>query len=144
MASWMAVTSTDNFERTRALGATMQGFKTRQRKNVMERMEPGDRIVWYLTKVQAFGGTATVASKGFEDHELIWRSKPGEDYVWRVKLRGARLLEEDAWVPSHVVGPGLEYVQKWPAEHWKLAFQGNLHQIPDVDYDTLAAALDGA
>ena len=83
MASWMAVTSTDNFERTRALGATMQGFKTRQRKNVMERMQPGDRLVWYITKVQAFGGTATVASKGFEDHELIWRSKPGEDYAWR-------------------------------------------------------------
>jgi hypothetical protein len=144
MASWMAVTSTDNFERTRALGATMQGFKTRQRKNVMERMEPGDRLVWYITKVQAFGGTATVASKGFEDHELIWQSKPGEDYHWRVKLRGARLLKEDAWVPSHVVGPGLEYVQKWPAEHWKLAFQGNLHRIPDADFDTLSAALAGA
>jgi hypothetical protein len=144
MASWMAVASTDNFERTRALGATMQGFETRQRKNVMEGMEPGDRLVWYITKVQAFGGTATVASKGFEDHELIWQSKPGEDYAWRVKLRRGRLLNEDAWVPSHVVGPGLEYVQKWPAEHWKLAFQGNLHQIPDVDYDTLAAALESA
>jgi hypothetical protein len=140
----MAVTSTDNFARTRDLGATMQGFKTRQRKNVMERMQPGDRLVWYLTKVQAFGGTATVASQGFEDHELIWRSKPGEDYAWRVKLRDAHLYTEEQWVPSHVVGPGLEYVQKWPAEHWKLAFQGNLHLIPDADFETLAAALEGA
>lgn len=121
----------------------MQGFKTRQRKKVMERMEPGDRLVWYLTGVQVFGGTATVASKGFEDHELIWRSKPGEDYPWRVKLRDARLRTEHEWVPSHVVGPGLAYVQKWPAEHWKLAFQGNLHLIADADYETLAAALEG-
>jgi hypothetical protein len=139
----MAVTSPDNFARTRELGATMQGFKTRQRKNVMERMEPGDRLVWYLTRVQAFGGTAIVASPGFEDHELIWQSKPGEDYPWRVKLRDADLREEDEWVPSQVVGPGLQYVQRWPAEHWKLAFQGNLHLIPDADFDILAAALDG-
>ena len=29
-----------------------------------------------------------------------------------------------SWIPSEAVGPGLVYVQKWPAEHWKLAFQG--------------------
>ena len=40
-------------------------------------------------------------------------------------------------MPSEAVGPGLEYVQKWPAEHWKLAFQGNLHLIPDADFETL-------
>ncbi len=140
----MAVTSPDNFARTRELGASMQGFKTRQRKKVMEQMAPGDRLVWYLTGVQAFGGTATVASTGFEDHDVIWRSKPGEDYPWRVKLRAAHLLPEDDWVPSHVIAPGLAYVQKWPAEHWKLAFQGNLHLIPDTDFDALAKALKPA
>jgi hypothetical protein len=35
-------------------------------------------------------------------------------------------------------------VQKWPAEHWKLAFQGNLRQIPDEDFAALRRAIAAA
>jgi hypothetical protein len=35
-------------------------------------------------------------------------------------------------------------MKKWPAEHWKLAFQGNLHRIPDEDFDTLRRAIAAA
>jgi hypothetical protein len=141
MASWLVVTSPDNYARTRELGFTVQGFKTRQRKNVMERVRPGDRLAYYLSQVQAFGATATITSAGFEDHELIWQSKPGEDYPYRVHVEADVVGDEDDWVPSHVIGPGLEYVQRWPAEHWKLAFRGNLHAIPDADFATIRAAL---
>lgn len=140
----MVVGSPGNFARTRERGFSMQGFKTRQRRKVMEQMAPGDRLVYYVTQVQAFGATASVESPGFEDHELIWQSKPGEDYPWRVKTSADIVLDEDQWVPSDVVGPGLTYVQKWPAEHWKLAFQGNLHKLPDEDFDALRAAIDAA
>mgnify|MGYP001560704417 CR=1 FL=1 len=144
MASWMGVTSVDNFERTEDLGFTLQGFKTRQRKKVMEQMAPGDNLVYYLTRVQVFAATVKIVSDGFEDHELIWRSKPGEDYPWRVKIEADVVADEEGQVPSEAIGPGLRYVQKWPAEHWKLAFQGNLHLIPDEDFATLRAALVGA
>lgn len=144
MSSWMVVGSPDNFARTRALGFAMQGFKTRQRRKVMEQMRPGDNLVYYLSGVQAFAATATIGSEGFEDHEPIWKSKPGEDYPYRVKVTPDIVLDEDQWVPSGAVGPGLVYVQKWPAEHWKLAFQGNLHLIPDEDFATLREALAAA
>ena len=124
MTSWMVVTSPDNLGRTRDLGFSLQGFKTRQRRKVLEQMQAGDDLVYYLTKVQAFGATARVESGGYEDHELIWQSKPGEDYPWRVKISPGVVLDETDWVPSEAIGPGLEYVKKWPAEHWKLAFQG--------------------
>lgn len=140
----MGVTSPPNFIRTAERGFSIQGFKTRQRKKVMEQMVPGDNLVYYLTGVQAFAATAVIDSEGFEDHELIWQSKPGEDYPWRVKIHPGVVLDETAWVPSEAVGPGLEYVQKWPAEHWKLAFQGNLHRIPDADFETLRQALEAA
>lgn len=143
MASWMGVTSADNFERTRDLGFSLQGFKTRQRKKVMEQMAPGDNLVYYLTKVQVFAATVTITSEGFEDHELIWRSKPGEDYPWRVKIAADIVADEESQIPSEAIAPGLKYVQKWPAEHWKLAFQGNLHLIPDDDFATLRAAIAG-
>ncbi len=141
MTSWMGVTSPDNFERTRERGFDMQGFKTRQRKKVMEQMTPGDRLVYYITGIQAFSATARITSEGFEGHEVIWRSKPGEDYPWRVKVEADLVLPDDEWVPSHAIAPGLTYVQKWPAEHWKLAFQGNLHKLPDGDFDALRDAL---
>lgn len=144
MASWMGVTSPANFARTAERGFAMQGFKTRQRKKVMEQMAPGDNLVYYLTGVQVFAATAVIGSEGFEDHELIWQSKPGEDYPWRVKISPDIVVDEAAWVPSEAVGPGLQYVQKWPAEHWKLAFQGNLHLIPDADLETLRKALEAA
>ena len=141
MASWLVVTSVDNFERTRARDFSVQGFKTRQRKNVMERMQPGDRLAYYLSGVQVFSATATVTSAGFEDHELVWQSKPGEDYPYRVTVEPDLVRDQDGWIPSDVIGPGLEHVQRWPAEHWKLAFRGNLHAIPDADFDALRAAL---
>lgn len=144
MSSWMVVGSPENFARTRELGFSVQGFKTRQRKKVLEQMRPGDNLVYYLSKVQVFGATASIESEGFEDHELIWRSQPGEDYPWRVKISSDIVLDEEEWVPSEAVGPGLVYVQKWPAEHWKLAFQGNLHQIPDEDFASLRRAIVAA
>jgi hypothetical protein len=61
-----------------------------------------------------------------------------------VKISPDLVLERDDWVPSEAVGPGLEYVQKWPADHWKLAFQGNLHRIPDTDFAVLRAVLEAA
>jgi hypothetical protein len=140
----MVVSGPENFARTRELGFSVQGFKTRQRKKVLEQMRPGDNLVYYVTGVQAFGATARIESQGYEDHEVIWRSKPGEDYPWRVKITPDVVLAEEDWVPSDSVGPGLAYVQKWPPEHWKLAFQGNLHHIPDEDFATLRQAITGA
>ena len=144
MSAWLVTGSPENFGRTRDLGFSVQGFKSRQRKNVLERMRPGDGLVYYLSGVQAFGGTVTIESEGFEDHEVIWQSKPGEDYPYRVKISPDVVLDEEQWVPSEVVAPGLAYVQKWPAEHWKLAFQGNLRQIPDEDYAALRQAIAAA
>ena len=41
---WIITTSPANMGRTAGHGWRVQGFKTRQRKNVMERMRPGDRL----------------------------------------------------------------------------------------------------
>lgn len=141
MSAWLVTGSPENFARTRERGFTIQGFKSRQRKKVLEQMQPGDSLVYYLSGAQAFGGTARIESQGFEDHEPIWQSKPGEDYPYRVKISADVILDDGQWVPSEAIAPGLNYVQKWPPEHWKLAFQGNLRQIPDEDYATLREAI---
>ena len=54
----MVVGSPDNFGRTRELGFSVQGFKSRQRRKVLEQMRPGDNLVYYVSQAQAFGATA--------------------------------------------------------------------------------------
>ena len=53
--TWVLTGSTDNFAVTRELGFKLIGFKERRRKQAQS-MEVGDRIIFYLTKVMAFGG----------------------------------------------------------------------------------------
>ena len=43
---WIVVSSVDNFHRTKDLGFTIQGLKSRHRKKA-EQMRPGDKIVTY-------------------------------------------------------------------------------------------------
>src|SRR5687767_14003688 len=58
---WIIVNSIANFNRSRDLGFTVQGMKSRHRKKA-ERMQPGDKIVYYLSGVKAFGGISTITS----------------------------------------------------------------------------------
>lgn len=137
---WMIVTSPDNFERTRARGFTVQGIKSRHRKKA-EVMKAGDRVLYYLTGIQSFGGTATITGPAYEDHEPIWQSKPGEDYPWRFPMEPNVIVDDAARVPAEQLLDELQWIKKWPREHWRLAFQGNVHVLPQEDFETIETAL---
>ena len=62
---WIVVGSPGNFEKTAEYGFTVQGLKSRHRKKA-ERMNPGDKIVYYITGKKAFAGIVTVESPYFE------------------------------------------------------------------------------
>jgi len=142
-AFWIIVGSPDNFRRTRELGFTVQGIKSRHRKKA-ERMKPGDKIVWYLTGVKAFSGTATITSPYFESHDRIWQSgdpaKEAEDYPFRVGIVPDIVLDESDWVPAEPVARQMTYVKKWPEANWTLAFQGNVHSIDADDFELIRSA----
>ena len=133
----MVVSSLENFHITRSLDFTIQGMMSRQRRKA-QRMEPGDRIVYYITGVGRFGATATVTSKCTEDHKQIWKSegKP-DDFPWRVEIKADAVLGDEHFLDAREIGPRMEYVRRWPPEHWPLAFQGNLHILPKSDFELL-------
>ena len=134
---WMVVSSPDNFRKTREHGFSIQGLKSRHRRRV-ETMRVGDRLLYYVTGRMGFAATVTVASPMYEDHTPIWRSsRREEDYPWRVHIRPDVVLEEADWVPAKEIAYRLDYVRKWPPEHWPLAFQGHLHQLPRADFSLL-------
>jgi hypothetical protein len=141
---WIIVGSTDNFARTKELGFTVQGIKSRHRKKA-EKMKPGDRIVWYLTGVKAFGGIATITSTYFEAHDRIWQSgdpkKETEDYPFRFNISPDIVLEEAEWVSAEPIARQMVYATKWPAANWTLAFQGNVHVIGEEDFELIRSAI---
>jgi hypothetical protein len=141
---WIIVGSPDNFMRTADLGFTVQGIKSRHRKKA-ERMKPGDKIIYYLTGIKAFAGISTITSRYFESHERIWQSgdpkKEAEDYPFRVETTRDIVLDPADYVPAAGVARQMTYVRKWPAANWTLAFQGNVHEIGQGDYDLIREAL---
>ena len=144
-AAWIVVGSPDNFGRSADLGFIVQGFKSRHRKKV-ERMAPGDKLIFYLTGRKAFAAISTIESAFFESHERVWESgdpkKAAEDYPFRVRTAPDLVLAESDYVPAEALARQMIYAQRWPAEHWTLAFQGNLHAIGDEDYRLIRAALE--
>jgi hypothetical protein len=146
VATWILTGSLENFRINVERGFDVIGFKERRRRQAAE-FEPGDEIVFYVTGEQAFGGIARVRSEMFEDRTPIWpqgRKKHPEDYPWRVEAEAVIALDESAFVPAESLVDRLEHVRKWPAEHWHLAFQGQLRTISAADAKLLRERLEAA
>jgi predicted RNA-binding protein len=144
---WIVVSSVDNWRRTKEREFTIQGLKSRHRKKA-EQMHAGDKIVYYCTGVKAFAGISTITSDYFEDSEPIWvsgnKKRAGEEYPFRVRIEGDLALPDDGFVDAEPLARQMTYARKWPAEHWTLAFQGNVHLVPEEDYDLIRAAIEAA
>ena len=143
--TWVLTGSLDNFQATRDRGFRLVGAKERRRR-LAEQIEPGDEIVFYVTGIQAFGGVVRVTSEMFEDREKVWPGKPGkaDAYPWRFETEPVQVLDERRFVPAVELAGELEHVRKWPAEHWQLAFQGQLRTVSDADAALLRARIEGA
>jgi predicted RNA-binding protein len=132
--TWILTGSVENFRATREHGFRLIGMKQRRRRQA-EEFEPGDEIVFYITVVQAFAGVVRVTSELFEDRTKVWPGKPGnpDPYPWRFETEPVVVLDEPQFVPAIELASELEHVGKWPAEHWRLAFQGQLRTVSEAD-----------
>jgi hypothetical protein len=141
---WMLVSSPDNFERARSLGFPQLAMKSRHIRKA-DKVRPGDRVLFYATGVKAFAGTFTVTSPFHESHEPLFTSKKdGEDYPYRFSVSPNVILPADRFLAATDVLGRLEFVKKWPADHWHLAFQGNVHVLSDADFATIETAMADA
>lgn len=136
--TWILTGSPENYEATRARGFSVIGLKERNRNRALE-IEPGDRIVFYITREMAFAGSVRVEGELFEDRDKIWPGKPGkvDAYPWRFATAAEVVLDQTDWIPADSLAEELEHVRKWPREHWKLAFQGQIRPVSKHDAHTL-------
>jgi predicted RNA-binding protein len=132
--TWILTGSPENYEATREHGFSVIGIKERNRPRALQ-IEPGDRIVLYLTKVMSFAASVTVTGEMYEQRTKIWPGKPGNPdiYPWRFQTEPEVVLDEEQWLAAETLADRLEHIRKWPREHWKLAFQGQLRTISAAD-----------
>lgn len=136
--TWILTGSPENYEATKAHGFTVIGLKERNRNRALE-IEVGDRIVLYLTRVMAFAGSIRVEGELYEDRSKVWPGKPGkaDSYPWRFQTSPEAILEEPDWVPAISLVDHLDHIRKWPPEHWRLAFQGQIRPVSSHDAEIL-------
>jgi predicted RNA-binding protein len=140
--TWVLTGSPENFRATREHGFRVIGAKERRRR-MAEQIAPGDRIVFYVTGLQAFAAIVRVTGEMYEDRSRIWPGKPSgpDPYPWRFETEPEAILEEDEFVPAVELAGRLEHVRKWPAQHWQLAFQGQLRTVSDADGQLLGQSI---
>ena len=138
--------SPENHAATREHGYGVIGLKERRRRQALEIAE-GDRIVLYATRVMAFAGAIRVAGELYEDRTPLWPGKPGnpDPYPWRFPAAPELVIDDpELWVPAEELVGELEWVAKWPPEHWRLAFQGQLRAVSEHDAAVIMDALGAA
>jgi predicted RNA-binding protein len=146
VATWILTGDLTNFRINVERGFDPIGFKERRRNQALK-FEPGDEVIFYVTGVQAFGGIARVTSDMFEDREPIWpqgKKREPEPYPWRVHGEPVLVLDESEFVPAESLVGELEHIAKWPAEHWHLAFQGQLRTVSAADAELLRTRMGAA
>ena len=143
--TWILTGSPENYAATRDHGFRVIGLKERNRNRALE-IVPGDRIVLYLTRIMSFAASIRVTGELYEDREKIWPGKPGkvDPYPWRFETEPELVLDEDAWIRAETLVGTLEHIGKWPREHWKLAFQGQIRTVSEHDAKVLLERLGAA
>ncbi|MBH77394.1 MAG: EVE domain-containing protein [Dehalococcoidia bacterium] len=135
---WVVVNGPEIFGKTRELGFTRHAFKS-TRSKIVQRISPGDGLIFYVTGKKQLAGAVRVISPVVEDRTRVWQSKkkPEELYPFRVNTEPLVELDEERWLDAEPYHDQMQWTQKWPREHWTLAYQGNLREIPETDFEIL-------
>lgn len=143
MQPWIVVGPTENFEALRKREFDVCGFKSSRRKQSSE-MEPGDRIIFYLTGVVQFGGIVEVTSTMFEDtSDIGLRSdgKPGEDYPYRIATKPVVIAKPGNAIDVRDITDLLDKTRSFGPKKLGMCFRGNLHKISESDLQTIERLL---
>ena len=69
------------------------------------------------------------------------RIKTGDTYPWRFKIKKDHAVDPERAIKAESLLAELTHVKRWPKEHWRLAFQGNVHELDAKDFAVIEAAI---
>lgn len=142
---WVVVGGPEIFAKTSEMGFTRHGFKS-TRRIMAHSIRPGDMLAFYVTGRKQFAAIARVTGPVVDEQTRIWQSekKPGEMYPYRVTIEPVVTPAEPNWLDAEPYHDRFQWTQRWPRANWTLAYQGNLHEIPQTDFELLEADMKSA
>ena len=138
MKCWLVVTSYENFKYDRELlGFKFQGLPYRFRKQV-QGMQIGDKVVYYIMKLQKFGAIATIVGDYFEDDKKLWVN---DDEMWpsRRESKPDIVLLDDELIDVKRLVNDLSFIKR--KEVWGVFFQGSIRNIPEDDFKLIESEM---
>ena len=143
MQAWINVGTPDNFEILRKRGFDLSPFKSSRKKQSSE-MQPGDRIVYYLTKEVLFGGVVEVTGTAYEDTSDIGlesEGRPGEDYPYRIATKPVVIAKPGNAIDVRDITDLLDKTRSFGPKKLGMCFRGNLHRISEADLKVIEGLL---
>jgi hypothetical protein len=143
MNHFVTVFSPDTHAIFSASDRSQAGFRARQR-NAAERVQVGDRLVCYLTRLSRWVGVLEVTSAFFEDTTPLFAEKDDPFFV-RLKVKPLVWLPPDAGVPIHdqEVWSKLSFTRGLPPDsvNWTGAVRTSLAPLSSEDGQFLESLL---
>ncbi|MDD5338069.1 MAG: EVE domain-containing protein [Dehalococcoidales bacterium] len=137
----MIVTTPDNFEVNKKRNFDIDGFNNRCKKEV-EEIQPGDKFIYYVTKIQKIGAISEATSNGYFDNKTkIWTE---EDEMWpyRFNIKPLLVLDEAQMLNVNKLITKLSFITKKQREtSWALAFHQSLRKISKEDFELVESEM---
>ena len=99
MAYYLNLFSPETYEAFSNSDRSISGFRPRQR-NASKRVEPGDRLICYMTKLSRWIGILEVVEGPFEDSTPIFYAED-DPFVVRFRVRPVVWLNKEHGIPIH-------------------------------------------
>ena len=137
MRNWLLVNTPDDFETSRSRGFEMAAMGSGDR-DAWRRVEPGDRVLFYLSGIDAVAGVARVSGERFEADEGASGTDGGP---YRFPIEPMAVCEPGEYVPVEPLARDMEHTGGRPPGEWASAFHGTVHEISDADAEILEGAI---
>jgi hypothetical protein len=94
-------------------------------------MQVGDRVAYYIMKLQKFGATATITGDYYEDYSRVWKD---DNEMWpaRRPSKPNIVLNDDELIDTKRLVSSLTFIEN--KEKWGVHFQGSIRTIPEEDF----------
>ncbi|GAB3984205.1 hypothetical protein GCM10028806_58810 [Spirosoma terrae] len=119
------------------------GFRERQ-KGIANKLEVGDKLICYVTKLSRWVGVLEVTSKSFQDNDPIF-VPISDPYIVRFKVKSTIYLPLEKGIPidSNICWDHLSFTKQLPKKSlaWTGMVRGSLRKIEEEDGEYLEKIL---
>ncbi|MEC7837680.1 MAG: EVE domain-containing protein [Chloroflexota bacterium] len=141
---WLVNFSLKNFNISKKRSFDLLGF-TKKDNKLTNKININDNVIFYVSDIKSFVGSAVVNSKKFYDKKKIWDIDEEEvKFPYRVNLKSTKILPEKKYMSGYDIAPSLNYLKRWAPEDWYLAFLPPVHILSHLDYQIISHNIDNA